>query len=243
RLGDRRRVRRRQVVGGVAAVAVLAVGAGVLVAQVLGAPPSQPIAPSPAVTARPAPGPGDRLEDAEVPRLEDFEWSEGVTFDGYRASVVDDVEISRCQQAGTGSLGATDTRLVEVSSDVTAAAVVMAFPDEAAAGRAWATLQRWGEECGSTLEQEGTPPVVGPDPLDVPVPRGRAGYVSVAVDAGDEAGLWVDYGTTQVGDRVVLATFESVGQDFSWDAEPGGPVGQTYPMIRTLQNMNERLVR
>lgn len=183
------------------------------------------------------------LSDGQLPRPEDFAWHEGVTFGGYRVSEVDDLNISRCQADGTRVLGPSDTREVAVTHDeITAGAVVMAFPDAATADEAWQTLQTWAAECADTLAAKGTPALGVADPIDVPVDAGAAEYHSFTLgDEAEEERVFVDYGITRVENRIVLATFESVGQDYNWDSEPGGPVGQTYPMIRTLQNMNTRL--
>ncbi|SDE46211.1 hypothetical protein [Auraticoccus monumenti] len=257
-LGDRRRVRRRQSLGAVAVVVVLATGAGTLVSQLnQGAVPA-PVAPSPTAPATPAPSPvatpdpspsgaGEAgIPDASLPQLEDFVWGPGVEFSDRRVTDGQgQAAVSSCQQEELDALGAAEVRVVTVESGVGGVAGVLGFDSTEDADTAWSTLLRWADDCQDQLDQQDR----GMEVLtDVPLqPAGQEGRFLLLVEPdrdglGPEVGGFEEVGLVRAGDRMALVSFTSAAPEHHFALEEDDGTGMPLdPMIRTLDNIGARL--
>lgn len=249
-LGERRRVRRRQSIGAVAAVVVLATGAGALVSQLdQGAVPA-PVGPSPATPTAPVPAPSPTAEVTEVTeqhvvratdlrdRVSGMTWSDDVP-------PGQDEAPSSCQRAPWSELGATseETGWMERDEGAISTSTALQFPDAKSASRAAETVQQWIEDCPAFLRGEGTEvPVEEVTWFPVQTEVGTAEFATVIAyrPAGmpeDEPWIWEDVGIVQVDARLgITVDRESTNlYDYVHSPEPDPVTGQRpnpqYPLL------------
>ncbi|GAA3667744.1 hypothetical protein GCM10022237_29520 [Nocardioides ginsengisoli] len=127
------------------------------------------------------------------------------------------------RNSGAGAPEVTGDYLVEV---------VGQYDDEAAATRAWTTINGWLEECAArpadltsyrTLQ---TRKVAIPE-TDAVITEAHVGPVPKEVDPNGDAAYLVETGVVRKGDRVVVLTSVVVGQDY--DFLGGTPVERMLP--------------
>lgn len=161
-------------------------------------------------------------------------WEETNTYPGDGQAPV-----SICLQGGLSGLGAKQvwTRLYRATFDSRAGTTpdpaapefetglsIAEFADETAAAEAYATVEQWVLDCADCTRASGFPDAGGeqPVPAEVEGGKGFTRLVYYGPAPGDIAELsWIDaHALAVVGDRLVLVTQRSIGQDYNY---PDGP--------------------
>ncbi|WP_432560482.1 hypothetical protein [Granulicoccus sp. GXG6511] len=214
--------------------------------------PPQSGAPAPDDPTTP---PAGAVTADNLPVAEDLQWNDTADWRTAETSVGGGTEqLSVCQQNSIESLGgnAVQVRTFTLSpaggqADGEAVAVAMSFDSREFADQGYATAQEWLADCQRVLAaQERTDGRQVISPIEVSVPSGRAQVTEWSYQApstGADSGEFESQGLVQQGDRVALVVMRTPGQDNNWDVEPGGPVGELHPMIRTLPAVADRLTR
>lgn len=113
--------------------------------------------------------------------------------------------------------------------------VVGLYDDEAAATRAWSTVNGWLEEC-ATLPDELSEyralqtRKVGVDGADAVITDSHFGPVPAEVDPTGGAAYIMETGVLRQGNRLIVLTSVVIGQDYNFLEEEGGtPVERMLP--------------
>ncbi len=248
-VGERRRVRRRQTLGAVAVVVVLATGAGTLVSQLDQSAVPAPVAPGPTASATPAPSPiptpaAEVTEEHVVTATDLRDSASGLTWSDDILPGRDEAP-SSCQRAPWSELGATSeaVRWMARGEGAISTSTAVQFPDAESAGRALETVRQWVEECPAYLRGDGAE-VRLEEVMWFPVPTevGTAELASVIAYRPDgvaegEPWVWETVGIVQVDARIGITTDRESTTEYYYHYSPDGdpvtgqPPNPQYPLL------------
>lgn len=189
----------------------------------------------------------DLLTDDDTVHSDGADWFTTSTTEGDGEAV-----FNTCAESGlvdTGAL-AVQTREFElrntIDTDVEVSGdrltqVVAQYDDEAAATKAWSTVNGWLEECAARPDAltdyralQTRKVDVGVDGADAVITDSHYGPLPADLADG-EAAYIMETGVVRVGDRLTVITSVIVGQDYNFLEEDGGtPVNQMLPRAAAL---------
>lgn len=199
----------------------------------------------------PAPGPtvsvDDLLTDDDTVYSDGADWFTTSTTKGDGRAV-----FNTCAASGLADTGAlaVQTREFELRNTIDTdievngdrlTQVVAQYDDEAAATKAWSTVNGWLEECASRPDAltdyralQTRKVDVGVDGADAVITDSH--YGPLPADLADGEGAFImETGVLRVGDRLTVITSVIVGQDYNFLEEEGGtPVNQMLPRAAAL---------
>ena len=201
----------------------------------------------------PTPPPGGAVTAANLPQAQDLQWSEETSWQVEETFTGGGTEqLSVCQQNSIESLGvnAIQVRTFTLGEDGEAVAIAMSFDGPGAAEEGYALAEEWVGDCEQVLAaQQRTDGRQHFPAAAVTLPALADGESQVTEwiysppDSGGHYAEFESQGLVRSGDRMAFVIMRVQGQDNSWDLEPGGPVGDVHPMIRSLPAVADRLAQ
>lgn len=181
------------------------------------------------------------LTDADTVYSDGADWFRTDAAEGDGQSVFNPCAQESLQGTGATSVVRADFELRNSAGDAPETAgdylieVVGEYDDEAAATKAWTTVNGWLEEC-STLPADlpdyralQTRPV-DVDGADAVITDSHFGPVPKEADPTGDAAYIMETGVLRQGNRVVVLTSVIIGQDYNFLDEDGGtPVNRMLP--------------
>lgn len=183
----------------------------------------------------------DLLTDGDTVYSDGADWFRTSAFEGEGQDVFNPCARESLQGTGATSVVRADFELRNSAGDAPDTAgdhlvqVIGQYDDEAAATKAWTTVNGWLEEC-STLPED-LPDYralqtrkVAIEGADAVITDSHFGPVPKEADPSGEAAYIMETGVLRQGDRLVVLTSVIIGQDYNFLDEDGGtPVNRMLP--------------